>query len=52
MTNLFSGEGLPPVSFESLSQYRAIRNDIVYKLGLDLAGFEDYNEQQETSRRS
>lgn len=52
MTDLFHGDCLPSVLFESLDHYRAIRNDIVYKLGLDINAFEFYNERKETSRRS
>ena len=52
MTDLFRGECIPSVLFDSLDQYRSVRNDLIYKLGLDVSGFEDYDEGQEMKKRN
>ena len=36
MTDLYQGELLPSVLFESKEDYQAVRNDLFYKLGLDV----------------
>lgn len=43
MTDLYSGSYLPPVMFESQEEYLAVRDDLLYKLGLDMGSFASYD---------
>ena len=44
MTDLYSNEFLPSVVFQNIDEYRAVRNDLIYKLGLDVTSLIDYDE--------
>ena len=39
MTDLYRGDYLPPVVFENKEHYMQVRDDLVYKLGLDTRSF-------------
>lgn len=51
MTDLYNGGFLPPVIFDGKNQYREVRDDLLYKLGLDLRSFTDYDEEGELKKR-
>ena len=42
MTDLYHGESLPPVIFDSMDHYKLVRDDLLYKLGLDINSIEGY----------
>lgn len=49
MTQIFNE--LPPVCFTSKDQYREVRNDLIYKLGLDIEAFANYDEKGELRKK-
>jgi DNA helicase MCM9 len=43
MSDLYSSGYLPPVMFENQEEYILVRDDLLYKLGLDLNAFAQYD---------
>jgi DNA helicase MCM9 len=50
MTDLYQGELLPSVLFESKEDYQVVRNDLFYKLGLDVNSL-SYNDEEDSLKK-
>lgn len=50
MTDLYQGELLPSVLFESKEDYQEVRNDLFYKLGLDVNSL-SYNDEEDSLKK-
>jgi DNA replicative helicase MCM subunit Mcm2 (Cdc46/Mcm family) len=51
MTDLYHGEHLPSVLFENKEQYQSARNDLFYKLGLDINNLNYYDGEEDMKKR-